>query len=192
MGKMVELECILCGKNFERLAAEHKRNSKKGMKIYCSLECCGKDNVDNFGDNIGKGDITHFGNKRYWGTIDDGWAGFREYLRRIRARKRSNPTREINITLEDLKVQWELQNGRCIYTKVILQHPRYTTECIATGVYTHDPLYTASLDRIDSSKGYIKGNIQFVAIAANFAKQAMTHEQMLEFCRIVRESKEPL
>lgn len=41
----------------------------------------------------------------------------------------------------------------------------------------------ASLDRIDSSKGYIKGNVQFVCHMANVAKNDYTYEQMIEFCR---------
>jgi hypothetical protein len=41
----------------------------------------------------------------------------------------------------------------------------------------------ASLDRIDSSKGYIKGNIQFVSVIANYAKNEMTHDEMLYFCK---------
>jgi hypothetical protein len=37
----------------------------------------------------------------------------------------------------------------------------------------------ASLDRIDSNKGYIKNNIQWVVQAVNLAKQAYFHDQFL-------------
>lgn len=40
----------------------------------------------------------------------------------------------------------------------------------------------ASLDRIDSSKGYIEGNIQFVLKSINMAKQAMPDENFVELC----------
>jgi hypothetical protein len=43
----------------------------------------------------------------------------------------------------------------------------------------------ASLDRIDSSKGYIKGNIQFISITCNYAKSDMSHEEMLTFCETI-------
>lgn len=43
----------------------------------------------------------------------------------------------------------------------------------------------ASLDRIDSLKGYIKGNIQFVSVAANFAKSDFSEKEFLEFCEAV-------
>ena len=37
-----------------------------------------------------------------------------------------------------------------------------------------------SVDRINSSKGYVKDNIQFISIAMNHLKNNMTHEQMIE------------
>jgi myo-inositol catabolism protein IolC len=46
----------------------------------------------------------------------------------------------------------------------------------------------ASLDRVDSTKGYIVGNIQFISAAANMAKNNMTHEQMIEFCKIIADN----
>lgn len=44
---------------------------------------------------------------------------------------------------------------------------------------------TASLDRIDSNKGYIKGNVQWLHRDINFAKQSMTNIQFIEMCRRV-------
>ena len=49
------------------------------------------------------------------------------------------------------------------------------------------PLYTASLDRIDSSKGYEIGNVQFISTAINYMKNTMSHEDTLKLCEIIAE-----
>jgi hypothetical protein len=41
----------------------------------------------------------------------------------------------------------------------------------------------ASLDRIDSSKGYVKGNVQFVSAILNYAKLDMKEEEFREGLR---------
>lgn len=42
---------------------------------------------------------------------------------------------------------------------------------------------TASLDRIDSTKGYTKDNIWVISWLANRMKQNATHEELLSFCK---------
>ena len=56
--------------------------------------------------------------------------------------------------------------------------------CAITGDYIPN-IKEASLDRIDSSKGYIEGNVQWVTYQANVSKHTMTMEQLYEFCRKV-------
>ena len=43
-----------------------------------------------------------------------------------------------------------------------------------------------SIDRIDSSKPYTKDNIQFVSRNINYAKHSLSHEQMLEFLKMIK------
>ena len=33
--------------------------------------------------------------------------------------------------------------------------------------------------------GYVKGNIQFISASANFAKNTMSHNEMVDFCKII-------
>ena len=44
---------------------------------------------------------------------------------------------------------------------------------------------TASLDRIDSSKGYIIGNIQWVYKKINYLKMNMPQEEFIQLCKLV-------
>lgn len=45
-----------------------------------------------------------------------------------------------------------------------------------------------SVDRIDSTLGYVSGNIQFVSCALNLAKSTMSNDDALELIRLIRES----
>lgn len=46
---------------------------------------------------------------------------------------------------------------------------------------------TASLDRIDSSKGYIPGNVQWVHKWVNIMKGCLSDEQFISICKIVND-----
>jgi hypothetical protein len=41
---------------------------------------------------------------------------------------------------------------------------------------------TASLDRIDSSRGYIEGNVQWVHKMANMCKQHYSQKRFIDMC----------
>lgn len=105
----------------------------------------------------------------------DEYSKFRRHL--IRCRNSAiKKNLECTLTLDDLKDQWEKQGGRCIYTDVILD--TYITTDSRVG--THRPHF-ASLDRIDSSKGYIKDNIQFISMIAQFAKNDFSEHDFKTF-----------
>lgn len=56
--------------------------------------------------------------------------------------------------------------------------------CAITGDYIAS-IKEASLDRIDSSKGYIEGNVQWVTYQANVSKHVMSMDELYEFCKKV-------
>lgn len=73
---------------------------------------------------------------------------------------------------------WEKQKGVCPYTGIKLKLAEYKAN-------HNDPIYTASLDRIDSNKGYIKGNVQFISTAINYMKNNMSNEDTIKLCKII-------
>jgi hypothetical protein len=83
-----------------------------------------------------------------------------------------------NLTPQYLKKVWDTQDSICPYTGWKLILPRGNGRSRKT-------MAKASLDRIDSSKGYVIGNVQFVALAANLAKSTFTHNDMVEFCKAI-------
>ena len=79
---------------------------------------------------------------------------------------------------QDLKQQWEKQKGKCIYSGIDLELSKHNK-------IVKNPITSASLDRIDSSKGYIKGNIQFVSRSINYMKGEMNHKETIHLCKLI-------
>ena len=77
----------------------------------------------------------------------------------------------------DITYIWDLflyQNRKCALTGLPINFHRFSSL-----------LQTASLDRIDSSKGYIPGNVQWVHKDINYMKQSFTINKFFEYCRLV-------
>jgi hypothetical protein len=164
--------CDYCKKEFEKPLSEIKRNEKLNRQNFCCRTCSGMNNIKNFGDRKNQYDISkHAGHKK------DGYTKFRYHFRNIHKRNK-----DINVTIDDLKEQWEQQNGVCVFSGVNLVLSSYSK-------IKKNPIYSASLDRIDSSKGYIKGNIQWISRAINFMKGEMSDEMVNELIDILVKNK---
>lgn len=74
------------------------------------------------------------------------------------------------------------QESKCAYTGIKLEFARGTSPKSRIGKTT------ASIDRINNSKGYIPGNIQWVHKDINFMKQSFDHNYFIELCRLVAEN----
>jgi len=168
MKNKIELVCEICSTTFKREKREHKRSQKLGRKTYCSRSCSGKGNIKNIPEEY-FGDI----NNLKKGSLIDEFTPFRYHLRQASYRKH-----EFNLTLEYLKETWDSQNGKCVYTGITLKEWNYRG---------NNSFYTASLDRIDSRKGYIKGNVQFVSKNINYMKNKMSHQETIDLCKIISE-----
>jgi len=166
--KLITCVCDTCGCEFEKPESEYLRNIALGRHNFCSRSCSGKFITDkklNSYKSSNHSDIS-----KYCDNRKDKFTPFKETFRRAKRR-----FKEFNISLQDLKDQWELQNGKCAYTNLQLVLP--------IGNKSNDIRYTASLDRIDSSKGYIKGNIQFVATPINYMKSSMSDDDFKNYLK---------
>lgn len=161
--KMGPTICKNCGVEFEKPLTEIRRNEKLNRPNFCSRTCVGKNNSNNFGDRRSNYDISKHSNNRM-----DGYTKFKYHYRNIK-----NRNQVIDLTIEDLKIQWESQNGICPFTGISLVISSYNK-------IKKNPIYSASLDRIDSTKGYIKGNIRWVSRAINWMKNDMSDEMVNE------------
>jgi hypothetical protein len=106
----------------------------------------------------------------------DEYSSFRKHFQmaRLRALERRQ---EFSITLEDLRNQWDRQEGLCPITGWQMENPR----TVRDWNHRNTNPRRASLDRIDSSKGYSPDNIQFVSVMANYAKNNFTLTDLIEF-----------
>lgn len=99
------------------------------------------------------------------------------------AKQRSIP---ITITLEEIIILWNNQGGKCALSGVDLTFGMELQSLNEKSRLIHSHrMTTASLDRIDSNGGYIKGNIQWVEKNINIFKNALNNDDFIGLCRLV-------
>lgn len=90
---------------------------------------------------------------------------------------------EFNVSIEYLYSVFIKQAEKCALSAMdIILDRNITGRSKGMGVQT------ASLDRIDSSKGYIEGNVQWVHKDINFMKQSYSEEYFKELCKKIVEN----
>lgn len=102
-----------------------------------------------------------------------------------RAAGRPNP-QEITVTLDYLYSVGEKQKWRDPFTNEELEFTRGGNWGMvnAFGTGASNPL-SCSIDRIDSDKGYVPGNIQLVTARTNLAKGNMNNKEFIQYCKKV-------
>lgn len=116
------------------------------------------------------------------GQLSPWWLGKCEFsISFFNGIKESAKSRQIEFNLEPEYIQslFLQQNRKCIYTGLELEFPKNT----------RDFTKTASLDRIDSSKGYINNNVQWVHKIINKMKMDISEEEFIKFCKMVTNKK---
>lgn len=184
--KTIKVKCAECGNEFNRSLSEYNRNKKIGREIFCNNSCQTINKNKKLTPEFRKKhcyDISkHAGNRQCE------FSPFKPYLSKWRSSMVKHKN-EIDIDQVYLKQLWESQDGICPYTGIKMILPKNTKEHQSIR-----SLKKASLDRIDSSKGYLKGNVEFVCYAINMAKNSFTRKDMKEFLLEMVEPKgvEPL
>jgi len=181
MGKIVDLS----GKRFGKLLVNKLAGSSRGgSKLWeCICDCGNKKLVTTRHLNRKNNNVRSCGCLNYNKKLgkDSPWfTGYGvisgTFMTRVKksAKRRSNHLKELLVTIDAqyLDELWHKQKGRCAYTGEKLTLPKKWD----------DRDYTASLDRKDSSKGYIQGNVQFVTQSVNIMKNKFTHDFFIETC----------
>lgn len=109
-------------------------------------------------------------NKHYKGY--EGFSASHYYHIKYRAKRRKL---EFNVSLDYLWNLYLTQKRKCVYTGWDIEFRSYRLK----------ENTTASLDRIDSSKGYIEGNVQWIHKDINPMKWSHSHEYFIKLCKII-------
>lgn len=88
--------------------------------------------------------------------------------------KRKSRELEFSTTIEYLWNLFIIQNGKCVLSNQDIQIVNSNNNC-----------HTASLDRIDSSKGYIEGNVQWVHKDINKMKMNFDQDYFIKMCKLI-------
>lgn len=175
----IELKCNSCSAPVKKRTKEVNRQLRKNpdAKFYCSLSCSGKQNGRHL---IGRypfiaGSVHHKKAIEAAKNKNTKHIGLLKHLNEIiRRAKRRDPSH--NLTMDYLIDLWKEHNQRCALSNIPIMFD------------APDFVQMASLDRIDSSVGYIVGNVQFVSCSINWAKSTMSDDRVRDLIKLIRES----
>lgn len=172
MSTSIVVKCKNCEKDFNYAKKELNRQIKRGRTIndlFCSRSCVIIFNNAHLSDEQRRMKSIQK-SKSNKGNTYAKKGNFTYYLNKAKSR-------DPNMNIDDayLEQLWINQSDKCSLSNIKIH--------LKNGKHK---LNTASLDRIDSSKGYIKGNVQFVAYAINLAKNTFSDNELLEFLQEVK------
>jgi len=159
----------------------HKQINKiKGSLDYCELliwakAICGISTPE---------DVDLLCESRY--VIPCKWKGYKlisgDYWGNLK-RGAANRGIEFNVSIQDAWNLYEHQSSKCALSGANITFVRR---------YAEDrDKQSASLDRIDSSKGYVIGNIQWIHKVLNHLKWDITQDELLYWCKLIYENCKP-
>ena len=168
---MKKIEMI--GKFFGKLKVieELQKNKNGHIKYWCECECGNKTEV--FGTHLRRGNIMSCGCKnrikKEGGINGDLWFNITKSKTSKRAFRRNL---EFDLTKDFIYDLYIKQKRKCSLSGLEITLPKRWD----------DKSYTASLDRIDSKKGYVVGNVQWVHKIVNIMKNIFDQEMFIFLC----------
>lgn len=168
----------------------HKRGKHGGIRYKCLCECGNYHEA--FATHLRRLKITHCGCSPHKASKHHQWKGVGEisgdfwYSHVVRSangyklNNRERKSKELSITIEEAWNLFLKQNRNCAFTGLTLFFPSKWK----------DKSYTASLDRIDSNKGYILGNVQWVHKHINIMKNKFPSDYFIEMCKLIAKNNE--
>lgn len=82
----------------------------------------------------------------------------------------------VTVSMDEAQAVFDAQGGRCAITGLPISFPTNSSQAAKR-------LQTASLDRIDSARGYEAGNIQWLHVDVNLMKRSYSQEEFVSMCR---------
>lgn len=165
-----KLICKNCGEDFSYPTKEYNRQTKKFNRsdddFLCSRNCTMSWRNKNWDDDIKKKRASTM-SKILIGNTRGKKGDFTYYLNKSFTRDK-----QTNLTENYLSELWKTQDEKCALSNVPIH--------LKNGKHK---LNTASLDRIDSSIGYVEGNVQFVSYGVNLAKNTFSNDDMNSFIK---------
>lgn len=150
------------------------------MKWYCRCGRCGCTVLVQGNNLISGNSTTCCADKKKSGSEHHSWTGYAEIKGGYWGSLRRDAKRrglEFKVSIEYVWGLYLKQDRKCALSgRTIAMQVKGKT-------YPE-----ASLDRIDSTKGYIEGNLQWVHKRVNRLKMDMTDEEFISLCRSVAES----
>ncbi len=174
----------MIGKKFGMLIinSEHSKTRNGHIRYECTCDCGNKTNV--LGTHLRQGNTKSCGcNMIKVGSRHSDWNGVGKISGAfwanhvVKSANGSKGRREIILEITKEYV-WELflkQNGKCALSGLELKFPERHK----------DKSWTASLDRIDSSIGYVEGNVQWVHKDINMMKRTYSQDYFIRMCKLV-------
>ena len=171
--KTITQKCYMCGILFEMKMKYYNRNQKNNIKSCCSRKCTQKFGRQVLHDNPSLMINNRYNISQHSDNAHDKYSPFRTFLKTSITRS-SHKQSVCDLDLEYLYTLWNEQKQTCPYTGITMILPKSTLAYCKI-----KSLRKASLDRIDSSKGYIKGNVEFVTLFINLAKNTYSRKDVM-------------